>query len=231
MPTFVRKSLLTIAGKFFTAPTGPWCNPNPQDWGNSNDDCWPQGCTGPGQAPAFQGVASVSGSTATIDSIGFGVLAPGNLFTMPGIPLGTTIVEQLNGAEGGIGQYQLSSSGLSIPVGQVVGYFAPVTPPQPSAVTCVLSYSAPVVNPPCPPSCPPSQWPFGGPNSCPPAPTLLTSTVVLTLQSDGVTWSGTWDSSVAEGRVDWAVYSTGAVQAAAQGNFVVQANSANVTVP
>jgi hypothetical protein len=227
MPSFVRKNLLTISGKFFTAPTGPCGNPNPQNWGDSNDWSGQQGCTGPGQAPAFMGTAAVNGSTATVTNIGFGVLAPGNLFTMPGIPLGTTIVAQLNGAAGGLGQYQLSNSGLSIPSGQVVGYFVPAPAPEPSTVFCKLAYYAPVTPP---PACPPNDWPFGAPGYCPPAPPQLTQTISLTLQSDGVTWQGTWDSSVAEGRVDWVVYSAGSVQAAAQGTFYVQANSANVQV-
>lgn len=233
MPSFVRKNLLTISGTFTTAPTGPCSNPNPQNWGDSNiwwgsNNWWgSSGCTGPGQAPAFMGTASVNGNVAEIFSIGFGILANGNLFTMPGIPLGTTIVAQLTGAAGGLGTYQLSNGGLSIPAGQVVGYFVPTTPAQPSAVNCTLSYYAPVNETPA------QQWQtwnqIGGPTgpSCPPQ---LTQTISLTLQSDGVTWSGTWDSSVAEGRVDWTVWSTGPVVAAAQGTFVVQANSANVTV-
>ena len=225
MPSFVRKNLLTISGKFFTAPTGPCGNPNPQNWGDSNGWWGSPGCTGPGQAPAFQGTASVNGSTAEIFSIGFGVLANGNLFTMSGIPTGTTIVEQLTGAAGGIGTYELSNGGLSIPVGQVVGYFVPAPAPEPSVVLCTLTYYAPVAETPC--------WPpsFGGPFTCASPPQHLKQTISLTLQSDGVTWMGAWDSSVAQGRVDWAIYSEGSVQAAAQGTFYVQANSANVTVP
>ena len=228
MPSFVRKNLLTIRGTFTVAPTGPCGNPNPQNWGDSNGWWGSPGCTGPGQAPAFQGTASVNGSTAEVFSIGFGVLADGNLFTMPGIPLGTTIVSQLTGAAGGVGTYQLSNGGLSIPVGQVVGYFVPAPAPEPSVVLCTLTYYAPQ---PALPPCPPNGWPFGSPGYCPPAPQQLKQTINLTLQSDGVTWMGTWDSSVAQGRVDWAIYSEGSVQAAAQGTFYVQANSANVTVP
>ena len=224
MPSFVRKNLLTIRATFTVAPTGPCGNPNPQNWGDSNDWSGQQGCTGPGQAPAFMGTASVNGSTAEIFSIGFGVLADGNLFTMPGIPIGTTILSQLTGASGGIGTYQLSNGGLSIPVGQVVGYFVPTPAPEPSTVLCKLAYYAPVAETPC--------WPpsFGGPFPCVSPPQQLSQTITLTLQSDGVTWQGAWDSSVAEGRVDWVIYSAGAVQAAAQGTFFVQANSANVTV-
>ena len=228
MPSFVRKNLLTIRATFTVAPTGPCGNPNPQNWGDSNDWSGQQGCTGPGQAPAFMGTASVNGSTAEIFSIGFGVLADGNLFTMPGIPIGTTILSQLTGAAGGIGTYQLSNGGLSIPVGQVVGYFVPTPAPEPSTVLCKLAYYAPQ---PALPLCPPNGWPFGSPGYCPPAPPQLSQTITLTLQSDGVTWQGAWDSSVAEGRVDWVVYSAGAVQAAAQGTLFVQANSANVSVP
>jgi hypothetical protein len=227
MPSFVRKNLLTISGKFFTAPTGPCGNPNPQNWGDGNGWWGSPGCTGPGQSPAFQATAAVNGSTATVSNVGFGNLEPGNLFTMPGIPIGTTIVAQLTGAVGGIGTYELSNGGLSIPIGQVVGYFVPIPAPEPSTVNCTLTYYAPVA--PLPP-CPPNGWPFGSPGYCPPAPQQLSQTISLTLQSDGVTWSGTWNSDVAEGRVDWVVYSAGSVQAAAQGNFYVQANSANVSV-
>lgn len=94
--------------------------------------------------------------------------------------------------------------------------------PQPSSATCVLTYYAPAPPPICVPGYPPS---------CPPTPTQLKASFALTLQSDGLTWQGQWDSSVAEGRVDWMIYSSGSVVAAAQGNFVVRANSANITVP
>lgn len=103
---------------------------------------------------------------------------------------------------------------------------APVTV-QPSSVTCVLTYYAPVSAPTI------GSFPsYGAPSVVPPvpSPSPLKATISLVLQSDGVTWTGTWDSSVAEGRVDWVIYSAGAVVAAAQGNFVVSANSANVTV-
>jgi hypothetical protein len=42
------------------------------------------------------------------------------------------------------------------------------------------------------------------------------------------TWTATWDSSAArEGTVSWVIYSTGALQAATQGQFQVLANQAN----
>lgn len=86
-----------------------------------------------------------------------------------------------------------------------------VVPPQPNSATCVLTYYAPTAHGECGPQ--------------------LKTTITLTLQADGITWSGQWDSSVAEGRVNWVVFSSGAVVSAAQGNFQVRANSANITVP
>ena len=58
------------------------------------------------------------------------------------------------------------------------------------------------------------------------------ASVVLTLGADGVTWSGSWDSSVAligqASQVNWVVYTAGALVAAAEGTFTLAANSANV---
>jgi hypothetical protein len=55
-----------------------------------------------------------------------------------------------------------------------------------------------------------------------------TTTINLSLGTDGVTWSGAWDSSAAkEGRVEWMVYSSGGVVAAAEGAFSIEANCAN----
>jgi hypothetical protein len=101
------------------------------------------------------------------------------------------------------------------------------TGPQPSTTTCVLSYYGPNNQPSW--SIPQGPWSPGmatGPTSPP-----STSTIALALQVDGKTWLGQWDSSVADGRVDWVVYSIGATVAAAQGTFFVQANSANSSVP
>lgn len=108
-------------------------------------------------------------------------------------------------------------------------YYGPSGPtgPQPSAVTCVLSYYGPNNQPGW--NIPSGPWSPGlptGPTSPP-----STSTIALSLQVDGQTWLGQWDSSVADGRVDWTVWSIGATVAAAQGTFFVQANSANVQVP
>jgi hypothetical protein len=205
---FVRKNLLTISGKFLqpVGPTGP-CGP-----------------TGPGApVPIFSGEASTLGNIATVSYIGYGNLYPGAIFAMAGLPINTTIVEQTTGVVDGIGNYELSSTGPSLPPGQAYGFPPTTTPPEPATVTCVLSYSAPVSPPTW--NCAP-----GAPFVCPPPAPKLSATIVLTLQSDGVTWSGTWDSSVAEGKVDWVVYSTGSVVAAAQGSFVVNANAANVSV-
>jgi hypothetical protein len=42
------------------------------------------------------------------------------------------------------------------------------------------------------------------------------------------TWTGTWDSSAAQqGNVSWMIYGDGSLQAAAQGQFQIVANSAN----
>lgn len=50
----------------------------------------------------------------------------------------------------------------------------------------------------------------------------------MTLGADGATWSVNWDSSAAQaGPVSWLIYSSGSVQAAAQGTFTVLANAAN----
>ena len=56
--------------------------------------------------------------------------------------------------------------------------------------------------------------------------TLATTTINLSLVDDS--WSGSWDSSAAkEGRVEWMVYSSGGVVAAAEGAFSIEANCAN----
>lgn len=53
-------------------------------------------------------------------------------------------------------------------------------------------------------------------------------TVNLTYNSTAGNWSGTWDSSAAQqGNVDWTVYGSGSLVAAAQGSFQIAANSAN----
>ncbi len=55
-----------------------------------------------------------------------------------------------------------------------------------------------------------------------------TSTVSLVADVDNV-WSGTWDSLLAqEGTVEWRIQAMGALQAAQQGSFFLQANDANV---
>jgi hypothetical protein len=55
------------------------------------------------------------------------------------------------------------------------------------------------------------------------------TTVGLTFNSSTNTWVGTWDSSAAQGgAVEWMVYGVGSLQAAVQGSFLLQANSANV---
>jgi hypothetical protein len=54
-----------------------------------------------------------------------------------------------------------------------------------------------------------------------------TVVIPMTLGTDGATWSCLWDSSAARaGEVTWVVYASGAVQAAQQGQFTIQANRA-----
>ena len=85
------------------------------------------------------------------------------------------------------------------------GFVAGSSPPtQPSSVEAVLRY-------------------------CTLAGNAASATVPLTLQADGITWLGDWDSSAAgEGPVSWVIYGSGAVQAAQQGQFFIVANKANV---
>ena len=52
--------------------------------------------------------------------------------------------------------------------------------------------------------------------------------IPLTLDTDGVTWTCTWDSgNSGPGRVEWSARCWGGLQAATQGSFNVKANSAN----
>jgi hypothetical protein len=54
------------------------------------------------------------------------------------------------------------------------------------------------------------------------------STVALTADAENV-WTGVWDSLLAqEGEVEWRIQGKGALQAAQQGKFLLQANDANV---
>ena len=50
----------------------------------------------------------------------------------------------------------------------------------------------------------------------------------MTFNSSSNTWTANWDSSAAvKGVVEWMIYSAGALQAAAQGQFQLDANQAN----
>jgi hypothetical protein len=65
------------------------------------------------------------------------------------------------------------------------------------------------------------------------APTQVTETDPITgntfTKTIGNNWTGTFDTSVCgPGQVDWVAYASGAIQPAAQGTFLVQANKANV---
>lgn len=54
-------------------------------------------------------------------------------------------------------------------------------------------------------------------------------TVPMTLQTDGKTWKGVWDSTVAApGLVEWSIACDGGLKAAAQGSFYIAANDANL---
>jgi hypothetical protein len=56
----------------------------------------------------------------------------------------------------------------------------------------------------------------------------VSTTIPMSLGSDGVTWSCQWDSSAcAGGVVDWVVFGSGTVQGANQGSFTIVANQAN----
>lgn len=91
-------------------------------------------------------------------------------------------------------------------------------------------YSTVPPNPPCPPYVPPTQptSAVAQLNFCSLTGQQVSTTIPMTLGSNGFTWSCTWDSSACGGGlVTWVVYASGVVQAAAQGQFVVLANSAN----
>ena len=61
------------------------------------------------------------------------------------------------------------------------------------------------------------------------ATTGLASSSTVSLTNDAGTWSGSWNSLLAqEGTVEWRIQASGALQAAAQGQFLLQANDANV---
>lgn len=91
-------------------------------------------------------------------------------------------------------------------------------------------YSTVPPNPPCPPYVPPTQptsaeavLSFNNQGGFP-----VSTTIPMTLGSNGYTWSCQWDSSACGGgEVTWVVYASGVVQAAAQGQFFVVANAAN----
>lgn len=52
--------------------------------------------------------------------------------------------------------------------------------------------------------------------------------ISLTYNTTNNNWTGAWDSSAAQqGNVDWVVYGAGNLEAAAQGQFQITANSAN----
>jgi hypothetical protein len=63
---------------------------------------------------------------------------------------------------------------------------------------------------------------------CNPARAVVTTTIPMTLGTDGMTWTCLWDSSACGGgSVNWVVYASGTVQSANQGTFQIVANSAN----
>jgi hypothetical protein len=57
---------------------------------------------------------------------------------------------------------------------------------------------------------------------------VVMTTIAMTYDAGTETWSGVWDSSDCKvGRVDWLVYSSGALVAADEGSFHIYANDAN----
>jgi hypothetical protein len=57
-----------------------------------------------------------------------------------------------------------------------------------------------------------------------------TANFPLAYNSDDNLWTGEWDTSVVQaGEVDWMVFGSGAIQAAAQGSLEILANQANVS--
>jgi hypothetical protein len=55
-----------------------------------------------------------------------------------------------------------------------------------------------------------------------------TTSIAMTFNAASDDWVGTWDTSVAQqGNVEWLIYGVGTLQAAAQGQFQIQANAAN----
>lgn len=54
------------------------------------------------------------------------------------------------------------------------------------------------------------------------------SQVSLTFNATTDDWIGAWDTSVVKsGNVDWVIFGSGSLQAAAQGSFQIEANRAN----
>jgi hypothetical protein len=107
---------------------------------------------------------------------------------------------------------QFTPPGWQAPCPQTV---PPTIPPQPSAVVITLKYPVGSIPSPTP--------------GCAPTIQYATAQVAMTLQADGVTWIGAWNSlaSIA-GTVFWSMLATGTVQSADQGSFTIQQNSANL---
>lgn len=64
------------------------------------------------QQPTASFIASVSGTTLSVLSL-TGTIGIGDVVVMDGVPPGTTILSQLSGPTGGVGDYQLDNSGSS----------------------------------------------------------------------------------------------------------------------
>lgn len=66
------------------------------------------------------GSVGVGSETLTIGAVTSGLLSPGTVITATGVTVGTTIVQQLTGAAGGIGTYQMSVAAFGTHAGEAV---------------------------------------------------------------------------------------------------------------
>lgn len=127
----------------FWANFSAGATPGQNVYADPNDGAPLAGATAPalgvGTASAgFSGTATLNGTTTlSVTAVTHGIVTPGDLVTdsttAGNIPAGTTIVEQLTGAAGGVGTYQMSAIGVAA-VGDTV-----VTASQNMLVTAVAS--------------------------------------------------------------------------------------------
>jgi hypothetical protein len=215
MPRFIRRSQIVISGKF-----------HHRDWddGDDNDN---EEDEDEGSGQAFTPVTmSVTATAASPCVFTWGTpVTPG----FPGAPLPFEDDESISlsgtvpaGFTAGVTYYAVATDDemgtfalAATPGGpainststgvNVIATLITDEPPvvQPTAVTCLLHY-----------------WNM--------LDQEVITTVSMTMDSSN-RWSGTWDSTDAKpGRIEWAVYSTGAVVAATQGAFQLHGNDANI---